>query len=147
MTWQAIAGECYFILVQNQQSFPRGQFGLSVDEFEAPPNDQCLGAISIATDGSEVISSTVDATVDSNLTSLCGTSITAPSLWYSVEVENAARLIASTCSFNTDFDTKLSVFSGSCGSLRCIAGNDDHSCALFSDLNSEVEWDATPGET
>ena len=52
----------------------------------------------------------------------------------------------STCSAGTNYDTKLSVFSGSCGSLVCIDGDDDHTCT-HTNLHSEVSFAAVSGTT
>jgi hypothetical protein len=38
----------------------------------------------------------------------------------------------STCTEMTNFDTQLSVYSGSCDTLQCIAGNDDSACGASS---------------
>jgi hypothetical protein len=38
----------------------------------------------------------------------------------------------STCDDKTNFDTQISVYSGSCGALQCLAGNDDSACGLSS---------------
>jgi len=51
------------------------------------------------------------------------------------------RLYADTCSDQTDFDTKLSIFSGRCDELVCVNGNDD-ACGL----QSSISWDSELGE-
>jgi len=55
------------------------------------------------------------------------------------------RLTADTCNFHanlTDFDTKLSIFTGnSCNDLKCVAGNDD-GCGL----QSSISWDSEIGQ-
>jgi hypothetical protein len=66
-------------------------------------------------------------------------------VWYSV-VGNGGFLEALTCNNDidrgTDFNTKLSVFSGSCGSLEC-ARADDNACGF----QSRVVWKTEPGTT
>ncbi|CAB9529532.1 CHU large protein [Seminavis robusta] len=55
----------------------------------------------------------------------CGVEITSPGVWYTV-TGTGSRMTISTCSEDTELDSKLSVFSGSsCGALSCVAGNDD----------------------
>ncbi len=44
--------------------------------------------------------------------------------WYSV-IGSGDPLIASICHNATEFDTQISVFSGSCGNLSCIGGHND----------------------
>jgi hypothetical protein len=43
-------------------------------------------------------------------------------VWYRVEGDGT-RLVASTCN-GTSFDSQISIYSGSCGKLQCVAGND-----------------------
>jgi hypothetical protein len=58
--------------------------------------------------------------------------------WYSV-IGSGDPLIASICHNTTEFDTQISVFSGSCGNLSCIVGNDEaEGCGGSS--SSEVVW-------
>jgi len=88
-----------------------------------PPNDLEAGAFPI-TNGVAVSGTTVGATVDSpGGTTTCGTSITAPGVWYFV-IGTGGPLTVSTCNAAT-YDTKISVFSGAPGNLTCEGGNDD----------------------
>jgi hypothetical protein len=44
-----------------------------------------------------------------------------------------ARVTLSTCSGNiTNFDTQISVYTGSCNALQCLTENDDAKCGLSS---------------
>jgi hypothetical protein len=49
---------------------------------------------------------------------------TAPGLWYTI-TGNGGKVTVSTCNEETDFDSQISVFTGSCGQLTCIDGNDN----------------------
>ncbi|CAJ1962719.1 unnamed protein product [Cylindrotheca closterium] len=51
-----------------------------------------------------------------------------------------------TCDPNTNFDTQLSVFTGSCSKLQCIAANDQGSSESCGS-QSKVEFSTNPGET
>lgn len=84
-------------------------------------NDDCTGAIAI-TCGQTVAGSTTDATDDPTALD-CGTSISAAGIWYSFE-GNDQTITLSTC-INFGYDTKINVYSGSCGDLTCVTGNDD----------------------
>lgn len=65
-----------------------------------------------------------------------------PGVWYQVAGQGAV-LTASTCG-DTDFNTKLSIFTGaSCFELECVAQNDDGDCGL----QSVVSWLALEGQT
>ena len=121
-----------------------------------PENDFCADAIEIVCPdggGSVTVSgSTIDATFDG--APFCGTSNTAPGVWYKVVlpaddsdsdsdsvsdsgVQLPTILTASTCN-QANFDTKLSVYDGTCDGLECLTGNDDTSgCSGFT---TEVQW-------
>jgi len=62
-------------------------------------------------------------------------------IWYSFEATEDALVTISTCS--SIWDTRISVFSGSCGGFIC-AGSDDDSC---NESQSSLEFQAVEGET
>lgn len=142
ITINATAGTTYYILVHGFGG-GTGTFNLTISD--APvmpnvPNDFCADAITIACDET-VSGTTTDATFDA--VAFCGTSNTAPGVWYSF-VSDGSTYTASTCN-QAGYDTKISVFTGSCGALECVAGNDDGAgCTGFS---SEVLFTTTAGET
>lgn len=90
----------------------------------APPaNDLCADAEAIVC-GQTVVANTTFATVDGTL-AFCGTSLTtSPGMWYSF-VGTGNDVTLTTCNPETQYDTKLGVFEGSCGALVCVGGNDD----------------------
>jgi hypothetical protein len=102
----------------------------------APANDLCANAIPIAC--STASGTTVGATFDN--VGICGTSNTAPGVWYTFTSPGTGNATVSLC--GSSFDTKISVFSGTCGSLVCIGGNDD-----FCGLQSQFTFGATQGTT
>ncbi|NNL81635.1 MAG: hypothetical protein HKO67_14190, partial [Flavobacteriaceae bacterium] len=102
--------------------------------YAQPPNDECAGAESIEC-GTEKGGTTVGASFDD--VGFCGTSNTAPGVWYKLDGDGST-VTASLC--GSGYDTKISVFSGDCGNLSCVGGNDD-SCSL----QSEVEFSTEAG--
>ncbi|MCC6576059.1 MAG: T9SS type A sorting domain-containing protein, partial [Flavobacteriales bacterium] len=103
-----------------------------------PPNDACSGAITINCN-SITNGSTQYATADAG-TPFCGTSLTsAPGVWYTVTGSGGA-MTAALC--GSAYDTKIGVFTGTCGSLVCQGGNDDD-CGL----QSSVSWTSVQGTT
>ncbi|MCO6475059.1 MAG: PKD domain-containing protein, partial [Phaeodactylibacter sp.] len=76
----------------------------------------------------------------------CGTDLnTAPGQWFRF-TGNGATVTASTCSPDTDYDTKLAVFSGSCDNLICEAGvDDDNEECSIDGLLSTIEFFAESG--
>jgi len=91
-------------------------------------NDLCTGAININC-GQTITGTTVGATIDAVGT--CTTALgTAPGVWFSFTGDGQISTL-SLC--GSGYDTKIGVFSGSCGALVCVAGNDD-----FCGLSSQV---------
>ena len=111
-----------------------GNFDLTVtceEPPEPPENDLCSAAIPLAC-GDTISGTTNLATFDD--VGFCGTSNTAPGVWYSVTAAAGSFITASTCNA-ADFDTKLTAFDGECGDLGCIDGNDDTAgCGLTTEL-------------
>lgn len=117
--------------------------GLTYTWFTGPPppppvpaNDLCANATAI-TCGSSTTGNTVSATTDSAPT--CVTTNTAPGVWYTI-VGDGDVFTMSLCA--STYDTKISVYTGTCGSLVCETGNDD-----FCSLQSQVEFLSVAGTT
>lgn len=135
-------GQTYYVQVASYDEDSLGMYALSVAcPCPTPPaNDLCTGATLLSIP-SNTIGNTTNATVDSNVP-VCGYSqISSPGVWYRV-VGNGRTLTASLCSVGTAYDTKLSVFCGSCTQLVCIENNDDD-CGTA----SEVAWCTESGRT
>lgn len=111
------------------------------DPFEnVPDNDLCENAEPISCN--ETLSGTTLNALFDNV-GTCGTSNTAPGVWYSF-VATGTNANLSTCN-QASFDTKISVFTGSCGSLTCVGGQDDAAgCAGFT---TSLDVVTIPGET
>ena len=108
-------------------------------------NDLCDGAQRLTlrdVAGARVLTATAEGdtkgATDDPENDNCGNS-SAPGLWYSVSGVGA-EMTASLCGSN--YDTRISVFSGDCGAVECVASNDD-----FCGLQSEVNWDSEDGGT
>ncbi|MEZ4874702.1 MAG: HYR domain-containing protein [Flavobacteriaceae bacterium] len=123
-------GTTYLVLVHGFASAV-GTFNLTLTcAPPAVPNDFCTGAISMNC-GDTVTGDTTSSTIDN--VGFCGTSNTAPGVWYSFAGFDGQATL-STCN-QAGYDTKISVFSGSCGSLVCEGGNDDGpGCSGFTSL-------------
>jgi hypothetical protein len=121
----------YYIMVEGWGS-GAGNFSLDVSCQDPLPNDDCSGAIAVSC-GDTVTGSTVGATIDSGAPT-CGPAITSPGVWYSFNDDSGlpGDITISLCN-GTDFDSKLSIYSGSCGALVCVGGNDD-ACGLQSEV-------------
>ncbi|MBK9175000.1 MAG: proprotein convertase P-domain-containing protein [Flavobacteriales bacterium] len=111
-----------------------------------PPNDECANAIAVNCN-SITNGNTTFATAEVPLPGLCGTSVSAPGLWYTV-VGAGGNMTISLC--GSVYDTKLGVYTTpDCVAYTCIAGNDDAvlPSACAGSLQSEVSFLSTLGTT
>ncbi|MBN8697821.1 MAG: T9SS type A sorting domain-containing protein [Bacteroidetes bacterium] len=139
VTFTAANGTTYYIFISGA-SGANGNVTLNVVCPQA--NDACSGAVAV-TCGSTTNGSTTTATTTGDPTSLCGTTPGAPGVWYAYTPtagENGATVTASLC--GSSYDTKINVYTGTCGSLVCNTGNDDY-CGL----SSQVSFVVTTGTT
>ncbi|RZW41019.1 MAG: T9SS type A sorting domain-containing protein, partial [Flavobacteriaceae bacterium] len=124
----------YYIMVEGFGS-NSGNYSMAITCVDPPVNDECDGALSINC-GETVVGETNTATFDA-AAPVCVTGITAPGVWY--VFDDTSGLLTdytlSLCDGGTDYDSKLTVYSGDCGALVCVVDNDD-SCGL----QSEVSW-------
>ena len=103
-----------------------------------PSNDECSGAISTSCN-TTFNGSTQNATQTGDSPSCYTSSFetwTAPGVWYKV-IGNGQNVTLSLCT-GTSFDTKLFVYTGTCGSLTCLTYNDD-----FCSTQSQVTFATT----
>lgn len=114
-----------------------------------PANDDCANAITLgaACAGSPVAGSTLLSTVDA-IYSNCGaggSNTTERGVWYKYVGDNN-NVTINTCA-TPGYDTRLTVYSGTCGALSCVTGNDDMGagCTAISTLRSQVSFDAFSG--
>jgi hypothetical protein len=110
--------------------------------------DVCLDAqpINCAMLGAGLAGSTVGATLDNDYIN-CGAGGTAPQrgVWYKY-VGNDQEVTLTTCVTSPTFDSRLTVFTGTCGALTCVTGNDDMGALCSSStLMSRVQFNAFLG--
>lgn len=83
---------------------------------------------------------TVSMTSDENVTDYCGVEIDSPGVWW--WINGTGEVVrASTCDERTTIKVKISVFTGSCGELRCVTGGQlpDYECDQLNRL-ADGEW-------
>ncbi len=119
VTVSTTLGTTYFVLVTGFLS-ESGTFTLTRTCLP-PVNDLCTGALPINC-GQSITHSTALATADA-AAGTCVTPLnTAPGVWYTFNGDGSPVTL-SLCT--STFDTKIGVFTGSCGALVCVTGNDD----------------------
>lgn len=126
-----------------------GSATTTITVLAAPSNDLCSGALRVNCGGSYQ-GSTTCSSIDGGLP-FCGTTGgTAGGNWYTLD-GTGGFVSLSTCNAFTNYDSKIHVFTGACGSFTCVAGNDDYSSTTqtcnFSSLRSLVQFCTTPGTT
>jgi hypothetical protein len=121
--------------------------GCSVATFKVgPANDDCANALPIAC-GQSLSGTTADASNAGDPTGTCVEPIDAGGVFYSI-VGTGSNITVSTCNSGTNFDTKLFVFSGTCGNYVCEGGNDDAlNCNSNGGASSTVTFLAASGVT
>jgi hypothetical protein len=112
---------------------------------DPPINDQCETAIPLTIDGEEVLSSTIGGTMSNTIDIIrCGGDqlfdIGTPGVWFQV-TGNDSILRASTCSEETDFQNRITIFTGEdCNSRNCLnTGRETTETCPYTNA-SHVEW-------
>ncbi|WP_216680443.1 IPT/TIG domain-containing protein [Hymenobacter siberiensis] len=124
-----------------------GGTGTSTTAFTVPPvNDACANAIAL-TCGQSVTGTTVGSTATGDPTGNCtAISVDGAGIFYSI-VGTGASISVSTCNAATNFDSKLFVYSGTCGAYTCVGANDDAANCAASSLASTVTFNSAFGTT
>jgi hypothetical protein len=110
-----------------------------------PPmtNDRCTDAIPVGIP-SQITGSTAGCVSADHAPVCSGIENNSPGVWYRV-TGNDHRLTATTCNDVTNFDTRLSVFTGACDGLICVSANDDDAACPSGGVRSSVTWNADMG--
>ena len=114
-------------LVGTHQSTPDSIAVYDIASPVTPPpyHDTCANAAYFPCGSPPATVSTLSATQD--LLPGCTAPSVAPGVWFKFN-GTGFPVGLSTCDPLTNFDTRISVFSGTCGNLSCVADNDDASC-------------------
>ena len=98
--------------------------GTSPTDFLVPPaNDLCANAVPIAC-GQTLAGTTIGADATGDPTGSCTESVDGGGVFYRF-VGTGQPVVVSTCTPTTNYDSKLFVYTGTCGSYTCVGGNDD----------------------
>ena len=143
-SWNSTRGLDYHFLVHAppNSNTRTGEYAVKVTSTGPPPvaNNECEAAIELEIDSVAAVYGTTAGATDEKMSDFCGVEITSPAVWYSV-MGNGNFLNATLCSELTNYDSKVSVFTGSCGDLSCVGGDDD-SCGL----QSNFMWETVAAE-
>ncbi|MBC7834158.1 MAG: hypothetical protein H7Y88_03540 [Phycisphaerales bacterium] len=115
-----------------------------------PANDLCVDAIDVGPipplGTVSVTGDTSSATLDIGTPTCNAVTVVAPGVWYTF-TGNGNVIRVSTCNPGTLFNTKLSVYSGGCAGLACIAANSDAGAAACTPADRAVVNVCTTPET
>ena len=146
LDFPTVNGVEYFIAIGGF-SGAEGTYDLTVSSASCFPvvMSECATATSIAMPAmcgasTIVTGSTVGET--SLVEAFCGTSVGSGGAYWYIFIGDGNTYEFNTCGAGTNYDSKLHVYSGLCGSLACVTGNDD-ACGLQSTVNLTT----TIGET
>lgn len=140
-TFPSTVGVDYYILVTGF-SGATSAFTFNISCVTPPPNDICASAIPITCANGVVYGSNSGGTNVGNPTT-CGTAVGTAAVWYTF-VGTGEHITLSTCD-SSNYDTKLNVYSGSCGTFTCITGNDDNAACTGRTSRSEVKFRSAIG--
>lgn len=112
---------------------------------DAPPNDGCLTPRVIASLPYQDSLDTTKATSSSEDPVSCTGSGDSNTVWYAITA--TANTVYAVDTRSSSFDTVVSVFTGTCGSLASIACNDDFSVASNATDRSLLTFSASAGVT
>lgn len=145
LQFQGDGSSTYYIAVDGFNG-ASGAFDLTITCELPPANDDCSGAIAISCN-SQTLGTTINSTDDSAVAPDCTGPGTSNGVWY-IYTDTTGLVTdinLNTCGPNTDYDTQISVYSGDCGTLTCITGNDDSpNCTNF---QSEVDFQSDGNST
>jgi hypothetical protein len=111
-------------------SEPSEDYNLKISD-----NSGCGNAYPVDIDTQTLYSGSTAAAAVSDLAPSCGSATVgvSPGVWFEV-AGDGMNIEASTCG-GASFDTQISVYTGVCGSLECVVGNND-----FCGSRSSVLW-------
>jgi hypothetical protein len=135
---QAVAGETYFFMVAAFGESPSGQLIFSVSVAPPPPSIDAIDDAKII--GELPFSDSIDtsgATTSATDPDCAGRG---PTVWYVFTPEEDLKVAANT--FGSNYNTTLSVYTGSPSNLSLMLCNDD-----AMDVQSRVRFAAVAGET
>ena len=149
ITWVSEANTRYYVYVQGLTAGRRmevSETGTEMEYFvltvrDTPLNDICDNAIgNLIPNGQDTFGSTSSATPEV----ICnGDRMESRGVWYSV-IGTGKELVASTCSKFTDFNSRVSVFTGTCGDRTCVERSKvNFGCG---EKGSSVRWLSVDGD-
>lgn len=108
----------------------------------APSNDNCASAQNISCGSS--LSGTLNGATFDIVPNCLYQGNGEDGVWYSF-TGNDSYVALSTCGSQTQFDSQISVYSGDCNNLSCVAANDDNPLCESNGTSSYISFNAHVG--
>lgn len=149
LDWETVEDEIYRIYVFGKNSYEKDEFSIMVDSVIRPANDACEDATELEVNGRTEQGTTRVSKTETDV-EFCGEVIEAGygGVWYTITPEVDALVMVGVTGELSDnslpFDTQVTVFSGDCGSLTCVDGNDESEILGYS---SAVVFSSEAGAT
>jgi hypothetical protein len=149
-TFTSILNTSYYVYIAYFSSVGTasntGAFTISRTCNIPPTNDACANAISITAPYTSATVNTTYATTDvPTVTTTC--TYQGYNVWYTLTGNSHTQMVT-TCDAITDYDTEISVYTGSCASLNTmtqVTCNDDSTLCGASSTKSAAKWNAASG--
>ena len=96
-------------------------------QYAQPVNDLCTDAITLDCGLGPLSDLGTNSGASGTSTPFCGMNPGTHAVWYSV-MGNGGDIQVDTCSTNTNFDTRINVYTGDCAAqatMGCVGNNDD----------------------
>jgi hypothetical protein len=140
VSWEALEEVQYYLFVH--APYAAGSFELLIEEFEPSPNIQCRNAEGPLTPANQTIVGSTRNSISEGISDCVSGLNNSVGLWYSVVGKEGMTYRVDTCSEETNFDTVITIYRGSCDDeLECVGGNDE-SCG---GSTSSVHWKTEEG--
>ncbi|TLS35309.1 hypothetical protein [Pseudalkalibacillus caeni] len=141
ISFAASAGVTYYFMIGGYFEVSCGDLVFNVLELIPPPNDLCTSATPIAALPFTDTTNTCTASLDYNSPCLDGDTGDYFSVWYTYKPTTDMQITANTV--GSDYDTVLSVFTGSCDNLQFIDCDNDSG----GNQTSRISFAASAGVT
>lgn len=120
----------------------------ALNQIACPPaNDECSNAVVITPSAditSSITTTNAGATTSSNPVPVSCLGFSGGDVWFTTIIPTSGNLTIETSQDVTSFDSVITVYSGSCGTLTQIACSDDEGIGAYSQV---ILTGRTPGET
>jgi hypothetical protein len=131
-------GTTYFLRVWTAGTSNAASFNICIiNPPPVPTNDACAGAIPV-TNGSSITLNVASATNETSAPTCSGVSLSTKGVWYVYTQPAGQTSTVTIAGCNTDYDSRVRVYTGTCAALVCVTGDDNDDCSGPGNANAET---------